>query len=152
MSVWSLYQGKKAKIAPNPFNFRKAIKACIDTKWELAIPVLILFGVFGGVTTLVETAALTVVYIFLVEVYLYKDIRLRDLPRIVIDCATLIGGVLIILGVAMGLTSYLIDAQIPILMLSWAKSAIASKYTFLLMLNVFLLLVGCLMDIFQLLS
>ena len=149
MSVWSLYQGKKAKIAPNPFNFRKAIKACIDTKWELAIPVLILFGVFGGFTTLVETAALTVVYIFLVEVYLYKDIRLRDLPRIVIDCATLIGGVLIILGVAMGLTSYLIDAQIPILMLSWAKSAIASKYTFLLMLNVFLLLVGCLMDIFS---
>ncbi len=149
MSVWSLYQGKKEKIAPNPFNFRNAIKVCIDTKWELAIPVLIIFGIFGGFTTLVETAALTVVYIFLVEVYLYKDIRLRNLPRIVIDCATLIGGVLIILGVAMGLTSYLIDAQIPTLMLSWVKSAIASKYTFLLMLNIFLLLVGCLMDIFS---
>ena len=149
MSGWSLYQGKKERIVPKPFNFKKAVKACIDTKWELVIPVLILFGVFGGFTTLVETAALTVVYIFLVEVYLYKDIRLRDLPRIVIDCATLIGGVLIILGVAMGLTSYLIDAQIPILILTWAKSTIASKYTFLLMLNVFLLLVGCLMDIFS---
>ena len=149
MSSWSLYQGKKERIIPKPFNFKNAVKACIDTKWELVIPVLILFGVFGGFTTLVETAALTVVYIFLVEVYLYKDIRLRDLPRIVIDCATLIGGVLIILGVAMGLTSYLIDAQIPILILTWAKSAIASKYTFLLMLNVFLLLVGCLMDIFS---
>ena len=149
MSGWSLYQGKKERIVPKPFNFKKAVKACIDTQWELVIPVLILFGVFGGFTTLVETAALTVVYIFLVEVYLYKDIRLRDLPRIVIDCATLIGGVLIILGVAMGLTSYLIDAQIPILILTWAKSAIASKYTFLLMLNVFLLLVGCLMDIFS---
>ena len=149
MSVWSLYQGKKERIAPKPFNFKKSVKACIDTKWELVIPVLILFGVFGGFTTLVETAALTVVYIFLVEVYLYKDIQLRELPRIVIDCATLIGGVLIILGVAMGLTSYLIDAQIPILILTWAKSTIASKYAFLLMLNVFLLLVGCLMDIFS---
>lgn len=149
MSVWSLIQGKKEKIAPNPFKFKKAIRACVDTKWELAMPFLILFGVFGGFTTLVETAALTVVYIFLVEVFLYKDIQLRALPKIVIDCATLIGGVLIILGVAMGLTSYLVDAQIPMLILSWAKSAIASKYTFLLMLNIFLLLVGCLMDIFS---
>ena len=149
MSVWSLIQGKKEKIASNPFKFKKAIRACMDTKWELAMPFLILFGVFGGFTTLVETAALTVVYIFLVEVFLYKDIQLRALPKIVIDCATLIGGVLIILGVAMGLTSYLVDAQIPMLILSWAKSAIASKYTFLLMLNIFLLLVGCLMDIFS---
>jgi len=149
MSVWSVYQGKKENIVLSPFNFKKAFEVCMDTKWELAIPGLILFGVFGGFTTLVETAALTVIYIFIVEVYLYQDIRLRDLPKIVIDCATLIGGVLIILGVAMGLTSYLIDAQIPIQILTWAKSAIASKYTFLLMLNVFLLLVGCLMDIFS---
>ena len=149
MSFWALYQGKKDKIAPNPFNFKKAMKVCWETRWELAIPILILFGVFGGFTTLVETAALTVVYVFLVEVYLYKDITIRALPRIVIDCATLIGGVLIILGVAMGLTSYLVDAQIPILILSWAKEVIASKYAFLLMLNIFLLLVGCLMDIFS---
>ena len=149
MSLWALYQGKKDNISPGTLNINKALKACWETKWELAIPALILFGVFGGYTTLVETAALTVVYIFIVEVYIYKDINLRTLPRIVIDCATLIGGVLIILGVAMGLTSYLIVAQIPILILSWAKTVIASKYTFLLMLNIFLLLVGCLMDIFS---
>jgi len=149
MSAWALYQGKKDKIVPNPFNIKKAINVCLETKWELAIPILILFGVFGGFTTLVETAALSVVYIFLVEVFFYKDIQWRELPRIVIDCSTLIGGVLIILGVAMGLTSYLVDAQIPILILTWAKSTIASKYAFLLMLNVFLLLVGCLMDIFS---
>ena len=149
MSLWALYQGKKDNISPGTLNINKALKSCWETKWELAIPALILFGVFGGYTTLVETAALTVVYIFIMEVYIYKDISLRTLPRIVIDCATLIGGVLIILGVAMGLTSYLIDAQIPILILSWAKTVIASKYTFLLMLNIFLLLVGCLMDIFS---
>ena len=65
------------------------------------------------------------------------------------ECATLIGGVLIILGVAMGLTSFLVDAQIPMLILSWAKVAIANKYIFLLLLNIFLLMVGCLMDIFS---
>ena len=149
MSIWAIIQGKKEKIPSKPFNIKKAFQVCLKTKWELAIPFLILFGVFGGFTTLVETAALTVSYIFFVEVYVYNDIDLKTLPRIIIDCATLIGGVLIILGVAMGLTSYLIDAQIPILILSWAKGALASKYSFLLMLNIFLLLVGCLMDIFS---
>ncbi len=149
ISMWALYQGKKDRITVIPFNLIKSLKVSWDTKWELFIPILILFGVFGGFTTLVETAALTVVYIFIIEVYVYKDINLSMLPRIVLDCATLIGGVLIILGVAMGLTSYLVDAQIPILILKWAKASIASKYTFLLMLNIFLLLVGCLMDIFS---
>tara|TARA_B100000003_G_scaffold208481_1_gene228931 strand:- start:766 stop:2580 length:1815 start_codon:yes stop_codon:yes gene_type:complete len=149
ISMWALYQGKKDKITLIPFNLIKALKVSWDTKWELFIPILILFGVFGGFTTLVETAALTVVYIFIVEIYIYKDITLSMLPRIILDCATLIGGVLIILGVAMGLTSYLVDAQIPIVILNWVKATISSKYIFLLMLNIFLLLVGCLMDIFS---
>ncbi len=149
MSAWALYQGKKDKIVLNKFNVNEAISVCLDTKWELIIPILILFGVFGGFTTLVETAALTVLYVFYIECYIYKDIKIQELPKIIIDCATLIGGVLIILGVAMGLTSYLVDAQIPILILSWAKEMIASKYAFLLMLNIFLLIVGCLMDIFS---
>ena len=85
----------------------------------------------------------------MVELFIYKDIKLTEVPGIVRECATLIGGVLIILGVAMGLTSYLVDAQIPMLILSWAKVAIANKYVFLLLLNIFLLMVGCLMDIFS---
>ena len=105
--------------------------------------------VFGGFTTLVETAAITVVYVFMIELFIYKDIKLTEVAGIVKECATLIGGVLIILGVAMGLTSYLVDAQIPMLILSWAKVAIANKYVFLLLLNIFLLMVGCLMDIFS---
>ena len=113
------------------------------------MPLIILFGVFGGFATLVETAAITVLYVFMVEVFVYKDLSFNDIPKIVIDCSTLIGGVLIILGVAMGLTSYLVDAQIPMSLLSWAKDTITNKYIFLLILNVFLLAVGCLMDIFS---
>ena len=85
----------------------------------------------------------------LVEVFVYKDLKLNDMPRIVLDCATLIGGVLIILGVAMGFTSYLVDAQIPMILMDWVEQNISSKYVFLLLLNILLLVVGCLMDIFS---
>ena len=81
--------------------------------------------------------SITVIYIFIIEVFVYKDIKLGSIPKIVVDCATLIGGVLVILGVAMGLTSYLVDAQVPMLVLSWTKEAVSSKYLFLLMLNIF---------------
>jgi tripartite ATP-independent transporter DctM subunit len=146
---WAVWQGKVQSVKIHTFNLAKIGKVLWATKWEVMIPALILFGIFGGFTTLVETAALTVVYVFVIEVLVYKDLPLRSLPGIVINCATLIGGVLIILGVAMGFTSYLVDAQIPTLLLAWVKTSVSSKYLFLLLLNVFLLLVGCLMDIFS---
>ena len=96
-----------------------------------------------------EVAALTVVYVLVVEVFVYRDVKLNDLPKVIVDCATLVGGVLIILGVAMGFTSYLVDAQVPLLALDWVRENIQSKYVFLLALNVLLLIVGCLMDIFS---
>ena len=149
ISSWALYQGKTQKIILNKFSLKKSLKVSAHGKWELLLPVIILFGVFGGFTTLVETAAITVVYVFVTEVFIYRDITFSELPKIVVDCATLIGGVLIILGVAMGLTSYLVDAQIPMTLLSWVKNNSSDKYVFLLMLNIFLLIVGCLMDIFS---
>jgi len=146
---WSMYQEKHQRKSSDKIDKRSLIDAIWIAKWEILIPVLVLLGVFGGFTTLVETAALMVFYTFVIEVFVYKDVQLSEFPRIVLDCATLIGGVLIILGVAMGLTSYLVDAQIPTLLLSWVQDTISSKYIFLLMLNVFLLVVGCLMDIFS---
>ncbi|MFH1851735.1 MAG: TRAP transporter large permease subunit [Candidatus Neomarinimicrobiota bacterium] len=149
VSAWAIRRGKIDHIKHRPFKVRDAVAALRETKWEAVIPVGILFGIFGGFTTLVETAALTAVYVLIVEVFIYKDLSLQKIPKIVVDCATLIGGVLIILGVAMGLTSYLVDAQIPMLLLDMVKTLVASKYVFLIMLNIFLLLVGCLMDIFS---
>ncbi len=149
ISSYAIFYGKRNKIKLNPFIAKNVIQVCWDTKWELLLPVIILLGVFGGFATLVETASITVLYILMIEVFVYKDIQIKTLPNIIIDCATLIGGVLIILGVAMGLTSYLIDAQIPMLILNWAKETVSNKYLFLLTLNLFLLVVGCLMDIFS---
>jgi len=146
---WSMYQEKRQRKSSEKMDKRTLMDALWRAKWEILIPVLVLAGVFGGFTTLVETAALMVFYTFVIEVFVYKDLKLTDFPRIVLDCATLIGGVLIILGVAMGLTSYLVDAQIPSMLLSWVQDSISSKFVFLLLLNILLLAVGCLMDIFS---
>lgn len=146
---WSILQERKRKRLVDKISLPDILNAVWQAKWEMLIPIIVLFGIFSGFTTLVETAALIVFYVFIVEVFIFKDLKISDFPKIVLDCATLIGGVLIILGVAMGLTSYLVDAQIPILLLGWVKSAVTSKFVFLLMLNIFLLAVGCLMDIFS---
>ena len=146
---WAVWQGEAQHIKRHKFNLTEIKKSIIETKWEAMIPFFILFGIFGGFTTLVETAALTVVYVFIIEVFVYKDLKSKDLRKIILDCSTLIGGVLIILGVAMGLTSYLVDAQVPFKLLVWVKTFISSKLVFLLMLNIFLLAVGCMMDIFS---
>ncbi len=149
VSIWSIWKGKVESVERHRFNWRKAFQICWETKWELLIPFLVLYGIFGGHAKLVETASLTVVYIFIIENFVYRDIVLKDNIQIISSCATLVGGVLIIIGVAMGLTSYLVDAQIPMLLLSWVKMFVSSKYLFLILLNVFLLIVGCLMDIFS---
>ena len=149
LSIWSYLSGDAKKIQISDFDGAAALKICWETKWELLIPLIVLYGIFGGHAKLVETAAFTVVYVFIIETFVYKDIKLNDSFRIIISCATLVGGVLIIIGSAMGLTSYMVDAQIPMTILSFMKEIIHSKYVFLILLNIFLLIIGCLMDIFS---
>jgi len=149
IGIWAVYQGKIQNIDRVPFNWKKVFSSTKESIWEILIPIFILLGIFTGYMTLVETAASLVIYVLIIEIYIYKDLKWKNIPKIVIDCTALIGGVLIILGVAMGLTSYLVDAQIPLKLLAWVKTAISSKYVFLLMLNILLLLVGSLMDIFS---
>ena len=149
LSLWTVYSGELDKVEKNNFNLNDSINACWETKWELFIPFIVLYGIFGGHAKLVETAAFTVVYIFVIETFIYKDIDKKDIINIIVSCATLVGGVLIIIGAAMGLTSYMVDAQIPMKILSVMKELVSSKYVFLILLNIFLLIIGCLMDIFS---
>lgn len=132
------------------FNRAEALRAVSEAKWELLLPVVALASLFGGIATPVEAAALTALYAFVVEVFLYRDLRIgRDFMRVLTETGLLVGGVLLILGVALGFTNYLIDAEIPMKALEWTTAAIHSPWVFLLLLNVFLLIVGCLMDIFS---
>ena len=149
LSIWTIFSGELDKIEKHNFDLSKSLKACWETKWELFIPIIVLYGIFGGHAKLVETAAFTAVYVFIIETFVYKDINKKDVTNIIISCATLVGGVLIIIGAAMGLTSYLVDAQVPMKILSVMKDLVSSKYVFLILLNIFLLIIGCLMDIFS---
>ena len=148
MFFYGLYKRPKSKKIER-FVFNDAFETAKIAKWEIAIPLLIILSLFSGFATLVESAALLVLYVLTVELYIFKDISFKDLPKIIIDCSTLVGGVLIILGFAMGFTGYLVDAQIPLKILNFVQSTISSKIIFLLALNILLLVVGCLMDVFS---
>ena len=105
---------------------------------------------FGGFATPVEAAAVTAFYAFAVETFIYRDFKkASDVPRVMAECGLLVGGVLLILGVALGFTNYLVDAQIPLRAVEWVTAVVKSKYAFLLALNVCLLLVGCVMDMYS---
>ena len=150
VAVLGVRHGLAAKSERRPFELAEARAALWEAKWELLLPVVVVGGIFGGVVTLVEAAAVTVLYAFVVECLIYRDLPLRGrLGQVFAECATLVGGVLLILGVALGFTNYLIDAQVPDQALEWVQSHIESKYVFLLVLNVLLLIVGCMMDIFS---
>jgi tripartite ATP-independent transporter DctM subunit len=132
------------------FDPREAAAAMWTAKWELLLPVIILVVIFGGLATLVEASALAAFYAFLTQTFANRDLSpRRDLARVLADAVTTIGGVLVILGVAVGLTNYLVDANVPGRLLAWTEAYVDSKLVFLLGLNVFLLIVGCLMDIFS---
>ena len=129
---------------------RKEIWAGIKTSsWELFLPVIVLVGIYGGFITAGEAAAITAMYVLIVEVFIYKDISIRKLPSIMSKSMMLFGGILIILAASMATTNYLVDQQVPTRLFELIKSTIGSKYTFLLLLNIFLLLVGAMLDIFS---
>lgn len=138
-----------AAAARGAFDKREAARALWEAKWELLLPVVALVALFGGFATPVEAAALTALYAFFIETFLYRDLKARDIPRVMSECGLLVGGVLLILGVALGFTNYLVDAQIPARALEWVTNSISSRWVFLLLLNLLLLVVGCLMDIFS---
>ena len=132
------------------FNRTEAKSALIDVGWELPLPFIILVGIYSGVFTVTEAASVTVVYVIIVEAFIYKDLDVfKDLPKLMIDSMVLVGSILIILGTAMGFTNYLVDEQVPMTILAAMKQYIHDPLTFLMVLNVFLLIVGCMMDIFS---
>ncbi len=150
IAAWGLREGVKTGVERTSFHWHEAGRSLWGAKWELLLPGLLLAAIFSGLTTVVEASALGALYALVVQVFIHRDLSLfGDVPRVLRQCVVLIGGVLIILSVAMGLTSYLVDAQIPSLLLDWVQAHVSSPLVFLLMLNVFLLLVGCLMDIFS---
>ncbi len=148
-SVIGVVVSSRSRTPVVPFQPRAALAAVREAIWEVLLPVVIVVVYFSGTASLVETAAVAVIYTVLVEVLFKREITLRALPSVALKCITIAGGVLIILASARALSFYIVDARIPIMLRDWVQAAIGSRIVFLILLNLTLLVTGCFMDIFS---
>ncbi len=149
LSLFSIYRSIRAEVPKTQFHLGEVFMALRESLWELPLPFILLGGIYSGYFAVSEASAITVVYIILVEVVIYRDVKWRELSKIMTKSMVLVGAILIILGAAMGLTNYLIDAEIPMEMLNFFKAHIENRLLFLVVLNFFLLAAGCTMGIFS---
>jgi tripartite ATP-independent transporter DctM subunit len=150
LSAYAIQRGAAYKVPRTPFqwpNVRTAFRAAI---WELPLPIVVIGGIYSGTFTATEAAAVTAFYVFIVEFFVYRDLSLKkDLSRVMKDSMLLVGAILMIIGVAMGLTNYLIDQEVPGKLFDYTREFITSPAMFLVVLNFFLIIVGMMMDIFS---
>jgi tripartite ATP-independent transporter DctM subunit len=147
LSLWSFWQNRDQE--RSAFSWARARKAVIEAKWELPLPVLVLGGVYSGYFAISEAAAVTALYVLIVEVFIQREIPLHRLPRVIRESMVLVGGILIILGVSLASTNMLIDSGVPDQVFQFIRSHISDRLTFLILLNIFLLLLGAMLDIFS---
>jgi len=148
--VYAAGVGARFDIPRHAFSWPVLRSALRTGSGDLMLPVLIVVGIFGGYVTVSEAAACTALYVLLLESVIHRSMSLRrQLVPLLADTAVLVGSILIILGIAMGLTNLLIDAQLPMQLLDWMENSIDTRLKFLLLLNLFLLAVGAMMDIFS---
>jgi len=147
--AYGVYVGIRCKAPRTAFVPKEAAQALWTAKWEVGLPIVVGGAILGGFATIVESAAVALFYAVIVEVVVFKDIPLKKLPETVVRGATLVGSVLIVLGVALGLTSYLVDADIPAAVIAWVQAHIETQFGFLLALNVMLLVLGSVLEIYS---
>jgi C4-dicarboxylate transporter DctM subunit len=152
LAPYCFYRAIKAEVPRSRFSIPEVAGAVKDCMWELPLPFVVLGGIYGGYFVVSDAAAITAIYVLLVEVLIYRDIRWGELPEIMKKSMVLVGTILIILGAALGLTNYLIDEEIPMKILDLIRAHIASPFLFLIVLNLFLLAVGCIMGMFPALT
>lgn len=146
---YSLWVGRGNRQALKSFSFGELASAVRESKWEIPLPIVVLGGIYSGKFAVSEAAAVTALYVLVVEVFIQREISLRDLPRVMRESMLLVGGILIILGVSLASTNYMIDAGVPQQILAYVAELVSSQASFLLLLFVFLLILGAILDIFS---
>lgn len=149
LSLWSAWVQKDNAISKQAFSWSELTESVKDSKWEIPLPIVLIGGIYSGWFALSEAAVVTVLYLLIVEVLIYRDIKLKELPQLVTDSMVMVGGILIILGCSLVLTSYFIEIEAPTKLFEWTTSQIDSQLSFLIMLNIFLLILGAFLDIFS---
>ena len=149
LSCWSLWASRNNPEPKAPFSGKEALAAMREAVWEIPLPLFVLVGVYGGFLAISEVAAVAAIYIIVVEVFVYKEIKLSRLPAIMRESMVVCGGILLIIGVSLAFTNYLIDAEVPMRLFELIQELVTNKIAFLILLNIFLLLLGAILDIFS---
>ena len=149
LSAYSIWAQGSASATTQAFSLQELRAAIKEAKWEMPLPLILLGGIYSGYFALSEAAVVTVVYLLIVEVFLYKDIKLKALPNLVAEAMVMVGGILIILSCSLVLTSYFIEIDAPTSLFDWVTQHIQSQLSFLILLNIFLLILGAFLDIFS---
>jgi tripartite ATP-independent transporter DctM subunit len=149
IAAWGVWRQPPFRSPPAPFDPKRARAKLMAAKWELSLPVVPIGALASGLATPVEAAALTALYALILVAVIHRDLGVsRELPRVMAECGLMVGGILLILGVALSLTNYLVDSQVPERIAAWVTGVIHSRWVFLLTLNALLLVAGCVMDIY----
>ena len=149
LSSWGLWENRARRLPLTPFSLGTLGSAVRESIWEIPLPLLVLGGIYSGTFAVSEAAAVTAMYVLIVEVFIHREIKLKQLAHIMRDSMIMVGSILMILGVSLASTNYLIDAEVPGKLFDFVRSHVDSKYTFLLLLNLFLLVLGMMLDIFS---
>lgn len=148
LSIYSMVVGIADGVERTKFDGKELLKSAWDLKWEIPLPILLVAGVYTGNMALSDAAPFTVAYVFIVEVLILKEIKWREMPEIIKRSMVIIGAILLIMSISFAGSNYIIYNEIPQKMFNFMQQFITSKYVFLILLNIFLLIVGCIMDIF----
>jgi tripartite ATP-independent transporter DctM subunit len=149
LSGWSFWVNRHNRKPAGSFSWQEVGAALRESMWELPLPVVVLGGIYSGFFAVSEAAAVTALYVLVVEVAILREVRLPDLPRIMRESMLLVGGILIILGVSLASTNYMIDAGVPQKLLAVVAELVTSPASFLFLLLIFLLILGAILDIFS---
>lgn len=149
LAAFGMWQGRGLAHRDGGPSLREALGALRAAAWELPLPVIVLGGIYGGYFAISEAAAVSVIYVLVVECLVYREVGFKQLVRLMRESMMVVGGVLIVLGVSLASTNYLIDAEIPTRLFEFVREHIQDRLTFLLVLNVFLLVLGMMLDVFS---
>jgi len=147
LSIWVVWVNRAQPL--QEFSAREAGAALWEARWEIPLPFIVLGGIYTGYFAVSEAAAVTALYVLIVEVGIYREVSLKQLPVVMRESMVLVGAILIILGMSLASTNYLIDAEIPAQLFAMIQSHVSDKLTFLILLNIFLLVLGTMLDIFS---
>jgi len=149
LTLYSIWSNRGQPIESGKFSNEEAKSALRAMRWEIPLPFIVLGGIYSGFFAVSEAAAVTAFYVLLVEVVIHREVKYVDMPRVVRESMVMVGSILLILGVSLAFTNYLIDAEVPQLLFEWIQNFVSSKITFLILLNLILLALGAILDIFS---